>query len=94
MSVPTYDPGEFYDEMFDASGQVRPEARLLLDTLGALGDGQLQRCQQAADRVSQYLQRSMAQDLLSIFSGGGGNSGGSSGGGRAPDPVYGDEEPF
>jgi single-strand DNA-binding protein len=27
-------------------------------------------------------------------SGGGGNSGGSSGGGRAPDPVYGDEEPF
>ena len=25
---------------------------------------------------------------------GGGNSGGSSSGGRAPDPVYGDEEPF
>jgi single-strand DNA-binding protein len=27
-------------------------------------------------------------------SGGGGSSSGSSGGGRAPDPVYGDEEPF
>lgn len=26
--------------------------------------------------------------------GGGGNSGGGSSGGRAPDPVYGDEEPF
>ena len=31
MPVPPYNPGEFYDEMFDTSGQVRPEARLLLE---------------------------------------------------------------
>src|SRR6188508_2242919 len=51
MHGQAYDPGPFYDEMFDGAGQPRPEARLLLDTIGTLGEGQLQRCQQAAERV-------------------------------------------
>ena len=48
MHVDAYDTGGFYDEMFDQSGHPRPEARLLLDTIASLGDGQLERCQQAA----------------------------------------------
>ena|SRR5687768_2662058 len=51
MRLDGYDTGGFYDEMFDASGRPRPEAQLLLDTIGGLGEGQLQRCQQAAERV-------------------------------------------
>jgi uncharacterized circularly permuted ATP-grasp superfamily protein len=51
MHIDGYDTGGFYDEMFDQAGQPRPEARLLLDTIGSLGDGQLQRCQQAAERI-------------------------------------------
>jgi uncharacterized circularly permuted ATP-grasp superfamily protein len=46
-----YQTDGFYDEMFDADGQVRPEARLLLETLQELEEGQLQRCQRAAERL-------------------------------------------
>jgi uncharacterized circularly permuted ATP-grasp superfamily protein len=51
MTLTDYDTGGFHDEMFDAAGRPRPEAQLLLDTIGALGDGQLERCQQAAERI-------------------------------------------
>ncbi|MEQ1757669.1 MAG: circularly permuted type 2 ATP-grasp protein [Vicinamibacterales bacterium] len=51
MQVGTYETGGFYDELFEESGRPRVEARLLLETIGALGEGQLQRCQQAAERV-------------------------------------------
>jgi uncharacterized circularly permuted ATP-grasp superfamily protein len=51
MRLQGYDTGGFYDEMFNPDGQPRPEAKLLLDTIGSLGDGQLQRCQQAAERI-------------------------------------------
>ncbi|NOT26509.1 MAG: circularly permuted type 2 ATP-grasp protein [Acidobacteria bacterium] len=51
MTLTDYDTGGFHDEMFDATGHPRPEAQLLLDTIGALGDGQLERCQQAAERI-------------------------------------------
>ena len=51
MQIQSYDTGGFYDEMFDDTGRPRPEAKLLLETIGALGDGQLQRCQQAAERL-------------------------------------------
>ncbi|MEQ1908608.1 MAG: circularly permuted type 2 ATP-grasp protein [Vicinamibacterales bacterium] len=51
MQIDNYDTGGFYDEMFDQTGHPRPEARLLLETIGSLGDGQLQRCQQAAERI-------------------------------------------
>ena len=45
-----YDTGGFYDEMFADSGAARAEAKLLLDTIGGLDDGQLQRFQRAAER--------------------------------------------
>ncbi len=51
MYLGTYETGGFYDEMFDPAGQPRPEARLLLESISGLGEGQLQRCQQAAERV-------------------------------------------
>ena len=51
MTLNDYDTGGFHDEMFDPSGRPRPEAQLLLDTIGALGEGQLERCQQAAERI-------------------------------------------
>ena len=49
-----------------------------------------------ADEVGPSLRWATAQVERTERSGdfGGGSSGGSSGGGRAPDPVYGDEEPF
>jgi uncharacterized circularly permuted ATP-grasp superfamily protein len=37
--------------MFDAEGVARPEARLLLETVESLGEGQMQRCQRAAERL-------------------------------------------
>ncbi len=51
MHINTYDRGGFYDEMFDESGLPRPESKLLLETIESLGEGQLQRCQQAAERI-------------------------------------------
>ena len=51
MLLNGYDTEGFYDEMFDAAGRPRAESQLLLGTISALGDGQLQRCQQAAERI-------------------------------------------
>ena len=51
MRIDHYETDGFYDEMFDHNGEPRPEAKLLLDTIGSLGEGQLQRCQQAAERI-------------------------------------------
>jgi uncharacterized circularly permuted ATP-grasp superfamily protein len=51
MRLDGYDCEGFYDEMFEADGSVRPEARLLLETLRSLEEGQLQRCQLAAERL-------------------------------------------
>ncbi len=50
MLLSDYDTQGFYDEMFDPSGQARQEAKLLLDTISNLEDGQLQRFQRAAER--------------------------------------------
>ena len=51
MRLETYDCGGFHDEMFDPSGAVRPEARMLLETIESLDEGQLQRCQRAAESL-------------------------------------------
>src|SRR3954447_6915213 len=51
MRFDSYQTQGFQDEMFDADGSVRPEARLLLDTIEALEDGQLLQCQRAAERL-------------------------------------------
>src|SRR6202162_2681874 len=49
MRFDAYQTQGFQDEMFDAAGVVRPEARLLLDTIESLEDGQLLQCQRAAE---------------------------------------------
>lgn len=51
MLFDTYQNDSFHDEMFQADGSVRPEAKLLLETLQSLQDGHLQRSQRAADRM-------------------------------------------
>jgi uncharacterized circularly permuted ATP-grasp superfamily protein len=51
MRLSSYETDGFYDEMFDAEGGVRLEAKLLLETLASLEDGQLKRCQMAAERL-------------------------------------------
>ena len=51
MRLEAYDRGGFHDEMFDDAGGVRPEARMLLETIQSLDEGQLLRCQRAAERL-------------------------------------------
>ncbi len=51
MLFDTYQTDSFHDEMFHADGTVRPEARLLLETLQSLEEGHLQRSQRAAERM-------------------------------------------
>jgi uncharacterized circularly permuted ATP-grasp superfamily protein len=46
-----YQTEGFHDEMFDGGGSARPEARLLIETIESLEDGQLLRCQRAAERL-------------------------------------------
>jgi uncharacterized circularly permuted ATP-grasp superfamily protein len=51
MQLKSYQTDGFHDEMFDEAGKVRGEARLLLETIQSLEDGQLQRFQRAAERL-------------------------------------------
>ncbi len=51
MQFGQYQTDGFYDEMFDPQGAARPESRLLLETVESLEEGQLQRCQRAAERL-------------------------------------------
>ena len=51
MRLDSYQTDGFHDEMFDAGGKVRPEARLLLESIQSLEEGQLLRCQRAAERM-------------------------------------------
>jgi uncharacterized circularly permuted ATP-grasp superfamily protein len=44
----SYDPGEFYDELFVTKGQPRPEASILVQKINSLASGELGRRQQAA----------------------------------------------
>ena len=48
MGFETYDPGDFYDELFVAKGQPRPEAALLIERINSLSPEQLRQQQQAA----------------------------------------------
>lgn len=48
MQFDNYDPGDFYDELFAAKGEPRPEAALLIERINSLSPGELQRRQQAA----------------------------------------------
>lgn len=51
MRFDAYQTDGFHDEMFDVGGQVRPEACFLLETIQSLEEGQLLRCQRAAERL-------------------------------------------
>ena len=51
MKFDGYQTEGFHDELFTADGQPRPEARLLVETIQSLEEGQLLRCQRAADRL-------------------------------------------
>jgi uncharacterized circularly permuted ATP-grasp superfamily protein len=46
-----YDPGEFYDELIDAVGNPRPGARLLVDKIESLPNGDLSLRQKAAEAL-------------------------------------------
>lgn len=51
MQFNQYDPGDFYDELFIAKGQPRPEAALLIERINSLTLPELQRRQQAAQNA-------------------------------------------
>src|ERR1022692_3535910 len=51
MQFANYQTEGFHDEMFDANGVPRDEARLLVDTIASLDDGQFLRCQRSAERI-------------------------------------------
>src|ERR1700689_3197623 len=51
MHLNSYVTDGFYDEVFDSGCKARPEARLLLETIESLEDGELSRCQRAAETL-------------------------------------------
>ena len=51
MKFSHYDPGEFYDELYEGIGQPRPGSTLLLRKFASLPEGELKKRQQAAERV-------------------------------------------
>src|SRR5580693_4996265 len=51
MQFANYQTEGFHDEMFDNGGVPREEARLLVDTIESLDDGQFLRCQRSAERI-------------------------------------------
>lgn len=51
MQSTTYDPEDFYDEMFEGRGRSRRGSMLLMEKIAALPDDELLRRQQAAERV-------------------------------------------
>lgn len=48
MRFDSYDPGDFYDELFVGKGKPRPEATPLIERIHSLSKGELSRRQQAA----------------------------------------------
>lgn len=48
MKFTSYDPGDFYDELFAAASKPRPESTALIETIDSLSPGELQQRQQAA----------------------------------------------
>src|SRR3984957_5490794 len=51
MRLHGYQTEGFQDEMFDDGGSPRPEARLLLEAIQSLEEGQFLRCQRSAERL-------------------------------------------
>jgi uncharacterized circularly permuted ATP-grasp superfamily protein len=51
MRMDGYDPGAFYDEVFEAIGKPRASTGFLIDTLESMQDGELYRRQSAAEKA-------------------------------------------
>ena len=51
MKLDRYNPGDFYDEVFEAVGKPRPPAGFLVSTLESMADGELARRQLAAEKA-------------------------------------------
>ena len=51
MRFTSYDPQGYFDEMFEAVGQPRPSALLLMQKIQSLPEGELRKRQQAAEGV-------------------------------------------
>jgi uncharacterized circularly permuted ATP-grasp superfamily protein len=51
MQFDTYEPQDFYDELFAARNQPRPEAALLVETINSLPPGEVQQRQQIAENM-------------------------------------------
>src|SRR5712671_6412453 len=51
MRFEHYQPGAFFDEMFEASCEPRPVARALVQQIETMKDGELLRRQQSAERA-------------------------------------------
>ena len=51
MNFTGYETGGFYDELFLPSGEPRPDARLLVETIESLSDGELLARQRSAERL-------------------------------------------
>ena len=51
MKFSEYDPGEFYDELYEGKGQPRPGSTLLLRKFASLPEGELKKREEAAERV-------------------------------------------
>src|SRR5215216_6271942 len=51
MRFANYDPGDFFDEMFEANQEARPAAKALSRLIDTLPDGELLRRQQSAERA-------------------------------------------
>src|SRR5687767_843355 len=51
MNFNSYDIQPFFDEIFDGTGRVRPEAEPLVNMINSLDPGDLIRRQQAAERA-------------------------------------------
>lgn len=49
MDFSHYDPGDFFDELFDTPGHPKPGARLLIERIESLPEGELLRRQKAAE---------------------------------------------
>src|ERR1700722_16076714 len=54
MNFDSYDPGNFFDEIFESGGGIRPEAEPLVRTIESLDSGDLRRRQEAAERALLY----------------------------------------
>jgi len=49
MDFASYDPGDYYDELFDSTGSPRPGANPLVERIHSLADGELTSLQRAAE---------------------------------------------